>query len=91
MDERALKRLLVIVAVSIIAIMLFKTMMSNTIINLNKAAADKKQAAATSSVTQKSAITDSEVPNIPELPAASAVGEVTTQEPAAASGVGEVR
>lgn len=44
MDERAIKRLLVIIAASIIAIMLLKAMLTNTAIKLNKAVAEKKQA-----------------------------------------------
>jgi hypothetical protein len=40
MDKRAIKRLLVIVAVSIVIIVIFKTMMSKAIINLGKAAAE---------------------------------------------------
>lgn len=86
MDERAIKRLLVIVAISIIAIVLFKTMMTKTIVNLNKAAAEKKQVAA-----QQAATPASDAAMIIETPAASTVGEVTTLEPSPASGVSEVR
>ena len=45
MDERAIKRLLVILAVSIVVVFLFKAMMTSTIGNLSKAAAEKKAAA----------------------------------------------
>jgi hypothetical protein len=46
MDERALKRLLLILVASIIVIMLAKFMLSKTLTNLNKAAVEKKQTAA---------------------------------------------
>ena len=86
MDERTIKRLLVIVAVSIVAIMLFKTMMSKTIINLNKVAAEKKLAA------QQQAITPpSDAAIIIETPAVSTVGEGSTLELPAASSVSEIR
>jgi hypothetical protein len=84
MDERALKRLLVIVAVSIIAIFLFKTMMSKTIVNLNRAAAEKKQAVVKPPAVQQQETPASDAPTILDTPAASAVGEDTKQEPSAA-------
>jgi len=43
MDERALKRLLLILVVSIIVIVLAKFMLTKTLTNLNKAAVEKKQ------------------------------------------------
>lgn len=46
MDERALKRLLLILVVSIIVIMLAKLMLTKTLTNLNRAAVEKKQNAA---------------------------------------------
>lgn len=45
MDERAVKRLLVMLAVSIIAIMLLKTMMLKTAVKVSHAAIEKRQAA----------------------------------------------
>jgi flagellar biosynthesis/type III secretory pathway M-ring protein FliF/YscJ len=83
MDERALKRLLVMVAVSIIAIFLFKAMMSNTIVNLNRAAAEKKQAAPASPAAQK---TEDDSDNTIEIEssAASSAGEDEVQEPSPA-------
>lgn len=73
MDERAIKRLLIILAVSLVAIFLFKSMMTSTIVNLNKAAAEKK-VAARPPVAQ------------PEVPAVSDAAVVTTPESSAASG-----
>jgi hypothetical protein len=75
MDERALKRLLVIVAVSIISIFVFKSMMVKTAVNLNKVAVEKKQAAATTSAQQQDTTAVSDVAATLESPAASGVGE----------------
>jgi flagellar basal body-associated protein FliL len=49
MDERTLKRLLKILAVSLIAIFLLKMGITRTYTHLNKVAAEKKQAAAVKS------------------------------------------
>jgi hypothetical protein len=87
MDERAIKRLLVILAVSIIAIFLFKAMMTNTFVNLNKAAAEKQQAAAIPPAAQQEEIPVSDAAVVIEAPAASSVGEAPIQEPSAQSGV----
>jgi hypothetical protein len=87
MDERAIKRLLVIFAVSIIAIFIFKAMMTNSIVNLNKAAAEKQKAAAKPSVVQPEPPPVSDVVNVIETPAASSAGEVSTPEPVAVSAV----
>lgn len=46
MEERQIKRLLIIVAVSIAIIMLFKMMLTDSITTLNKTAAEKKPAVA---------------------------------------------
>ena len=89
MDERALKRLLVIIAISIIAILLFKAMMSNTIVNLNRVAAEKKQASPPA--TQQEAMPVSDAAIIAETPAASAAGEAAPLDVPAASGVNEAR
>jgi len=89
MDERALKRLLVIVAISIIAIMLFKAMMSNTIVNLNRAAAEKKLAAPPAAQEEVTPVSDAVI--VVETPVASAVGEITPLEVPAVSGVNEAR
>lgn len=80
MDERALKRLLIVVAVSIIAIFAFKAMMSRTIVNLGKAAADKKQAAIKTPAVQQEASPADEDTNAGEPSAASAVAEGATLE-----------
>ncbi len=91
MDERAIKRLLIIFAASLIAIWVFKSMMSKTIINLNKAAAEKKQAVPQPPAGQEAATPPSDAVAIVETPAASTVGEVTTLESPVASGVSETK
>lgn len=91
MDERTLKRLLIIVAASIMIIWAFKSMMLKTAVTLNKAAAEKKQAAATAPAPQPDATPEADVANVIETPAASAPGEVATLELPAESGVGEGR
>jgi uncharacterized protein (UPF0333 family) len=88
MDERTLKRLLIIVAASIILIWVFKSMMLKTAVSLNKVAAEKKQAAA---APQYDSTPEADVTNVIETPAASAPGEVATLELPVASGVGEGR
>lgn len=89
MDERTLKRLLIIVAASILLIWAFKTMMLKTAVSLNKVAAEKKQATTTTPVSHQDAVPASDVANGVETLAASAPGEVATLEVTAASGVGE--
>lgn len=89
MDERAIKRLLVIIVASIIAIMVFKASLTKTIINLNKAAAEKKQAASAKlSATPQAPTPLIETPII-ETPAVSAVTEVSTLDLRASSSVNE--
>ena len=87
MDERAIKRLLVILAVSIIAIFLFKSMMTRTIGNLGRVAAEKKQAAATPPAVQQDALPASNAATVVETPAGSSVGEVSAPESSVASAV----
>ncbi len=87
MDERAIKRLLVILAISIIAIFLFKAMMTNSIVNLNKAAVEKKQAAVRPPAAQQEEPPVSGAAIVVETSAGSSVGEVSSPEPATASGV----
>lgn len=91
MDERALKRLLAIVAASLIAIWLFKSMMSRTIVNLNKVAVEKKQAAVRLSAERQAAIPVSGAATTFDESAASAVGETAVPESTAAPVVGETR
>lgn len=91
MDERTLKRLLIIVAASILIIWAFKSMMLKTAGTLNKAAAENKQAAAATPAPQQDSTSEADVKNAVETPAASAPGEVATLELSAASGVGEGR
>jgi hypothetical protein len=91
MDERTLKRLLIIVAASILIIWAFKTMMLKTAVSLNKVAAEKKQAVTTTPVPPQDVAPAPDVANAIETPAASAPGEVATLEMTAASGVGDGR
>ena len=86
MDERAIKRLLVILAISIIAIFLFKAMMTNSIANLSKAAADRQKTAAKPPVAQQEVSPVSDAAIVVEPPAVSSVGEVSTPQSPAASG-----
>lgn len=87
MDERSIKRLLIILAVSIIAIFVFKAMMTNTIVNLNKAAAERRQAAIRPPVSQLEAVPVSDGAIVVETPAVSSTSGVMTAEPSAASAV----
>jgi hypothetical protein len=91
MDERAIKRLLVIVAMSLIAIWLFKSMMSKTIISLNKVAVEKKQAAVRLFAERQAATSASGAAMTVEEPAASAVGENAALESPAVPVTGETR
>jgi len=84
MDERTIKRLLVIVGVSLIAIFIFKSMMSKTIVNMNKAVAEKKQAAPATPVAPEA--NDSVIAI--ETSSTAVASEVSVL---AVSGVGEVR
>lgn len=88
MDERAIKRLLVMVALSLIAIWIFKSMMSKTIVNLNRAAVEKKQAVVPAPQQEISPASDVA---IIETPAASAVEQSPAQDLSVTSAVGEVR
>ncbi len=90
MDERAVKRLLIIVAVSIILIFVFKMMLSKTIINLNQAAAEKKQAAKPPA-PQEEAVPTADAEIIPETPAVSSTSEVASSAALPVSGVTETQ
>lgn len=89
MDERAIKRLLVIVALSIIGIFIFRSMMLKTVVKLNSAAAIKKQAAAPAPAPQQEATPVAEEANVIE--SASAPEATATLESPVASGVSEAR
>lgn len=88
MDERAIKRLLVIVALSILAIFIFRSMMLKTVTNLNHVAAAKKQAAVPAPALQEAIVPASEVASVIE--AASAPEDAATLASPTASGVSEV-
>jgi|ERR1022692_1289726 hypothetical protein len=90
MDERFIKRLLVILAVSIIAIVLIKVALTKTYTNLNNAAAIKKQAASAQPSDPQQTPTPPATA-ITDIPATSSAGETTTAELPASSSVSEVR
>jgi hypothetical protein len=79
MDERTLKRLLIMVAVSIIAIVLFKTMLVKTAVKVNKAIVEKKQATSAKPPAEQQAQTP------PPAATASAVVGTTTMDTLASS------
>lgn len=88
MEERTLKRLLIILAISIIVILLIKVALTKTYSQLNDASVAKKQAAAAKPTTQELVPLANE-PNDPA--AASSIGQDTSQESPANSGVNETR
>jgi hypothetical protein len=87
MDERAIKRLLVILAASIVAIFIFKAMMTNTIVKLNKAAEEKQQAAEKPAVVQMETNPVPDAAPVDDLPPVSSVIDAPTQETQTVSGV----
>jgi hypothetical protein len=86
MDERAIKRLVIILAASLAAIFAIKSVMYRTIVGLNRIAAEKKQTGA-----RPAASTPSDAATNVELTPASAADEVAPVEQLPASGVGEAR
>ncbi|HEU0189562.1 MAG TPA: hypothetical protein VFQ97_06140 [Gallionella sp.] len=77
MDERTIKRLLIILAASIFAIVLIKVALIKTYTTLNKAADVKKQTAAVNSASTQRAATPPAVLEKTETPAASGVRDTT--------------
>lgn len=89
MDERTIKRLLIILAASILAVVLIKVALIKTYTTLNKAAVEKKQTAAVnSSSPQQATISPAALEKI-EMPATSGVVEATTVDSSASSSLGE--
>ena len=88
MEERVIKRLLIILAVSIIAILLIKVALTKTYSNLNDAVTAKKQAAEAAKISTQEPVPASEV--IDTQPT-SGVGETVKVEIPPASGVSEAR
>jgi hypothetical protein len=86
MDERVIKRLLVILAASIVAIFIFKAMMTNTITKLNKAADEKQQAAAKPAVVQMETNSVPDVAPVDDLSPVSSVMDAPMLETQSASG-----
>lgn len=91
MEERALKRLLIILAASIIAIVLIKIGLTKTYTALNKAAAEKKQAAAARPSTPQQAPAPPASSELPETPTASTASVAATMDSPASSSVSEAR
>lgn len=89
MDERAIKRLLVMLAVSIIAILVLKTMLLKTATRVSNVAAERKHAASPNPPAELPTPAPPPVPAIPETPADPLA--VTTMDSPAASSVGEAR
>lgn len=79
-NERAIKRLLFIIAASLVAIFFFKTVLIKTITGMKKAAADKQTAAKLPTSRQASPDTPSNASTVIEAPAASAVDAAKTQD-----------
>lgn len=88
MDKRAIKRLAVIVAASLVAIALLKVGLLKTYSALNKAAAEKKQAATARPVVPPQAQSTPAFSEVNETPAASSV-TLTTEDTPAATGRNE--
>jgi hypothetical protein len=88
MEERLIKRLLIIFAVSIIAIIIIKVMLTHTYANLNDAALAKKQA-----VEAAKASTQEQMPSpeVIDIHTASGVAEIITTEVTAASAASDAR
>lgn len=86
MNERAIKRLLVILAVSIVAIFIFKAMMTNTIAKLSKAADEKQQAVAKPAVVQMETNPVPDAAPVDDLSPVSSVIDAPTLETQSASG-----
>lgn len=89
MDERTVKRLLIILAASILAVVLIKVALIKTYTTLNKAAAEKKPTASVSSTAPQPAATPPAVLEKIETPAASGVG-TSTSVSSASSSVAEI-
>lgn len=91
MDERAIKRLLIIVVASIIAIMLLKMVLTKTYTALNKATAEKKQTVAAKPADPQPEPISPVTTGVIEAPLASAVGEIPSLNTYASSAVSEAR
>lgn len=91
MNERDIKRLLIIVAASVIAIMLVKMVLTKTYTTLNQAVAEKRQPAIAKPAELQQISTPVAAAEANEAPAASAATETATVDTHAASSVSEVR
>lgn len=91
MNDRAIKRLLAIFVVSIIAIMLFKLGLTKAYTSASKVAAENNQAATTKPAVSLEALASPASSEVIETPAASVVGEATEPDSLATSSVNEAR
>lgn len=91
MEERTIKRLLILVAACIIAIMFFKMVLTRSYTALNKAAAEKKQAATVRPAEPQPAPTPISAVEVIDTPAAASVSEAAAANLPAASGVSETQ
>ena len=89
MEERTIKRLLIILAASIIVIMLIKVGLTRTYTTLNKVVAEKKQAEAARLPAPQQA--PPAVAETTETPATSSYPEAAASEAPATSSVSESR
>ena len=88
MDERVIKRLLIILSISIVAIMLIKVALTKTYSHLNDVALAKKQATEAAKTATQEQTTPTEATDIHAI---SGVGETVSAEMPATSGVNETR
>lgn len=88
MDERAIKRLLIIFLISLIAIFIVKKIISRTIIDLNRIAVEKKQSIAKLPTMQQVTPITSDAAMISETLPVSTIGEAVPLESPAVSSVG---
>lgn len=88
MNERAIKRLLVIFVISLVAIFMVKKIISRTVINMNRIVAEKKQFAARSRTLQQMPQITSDAAVILDTPSVSKAEEAVPLEPPPVSGVG---
>ena len=88
MDERSIKRMLIIFVISLIVIFIVKKVISRTVIDLNRIAAEKKQSSAKLPTEQQVTPITSDATMISETPPVSTVGEAASLESPSVSGVG---
>jgi hypothetical protein len=88
MDERAIRRLLIIVAISLIVIFLVRKVISGSIVNLNRIVAEKKRSGVSLHTPQPMASATPDTAVISETPPAAVVDDAAPLESPSVSGVG---